>query len=158
MDSYIVIYILYYTFYTIRKRVWEIFFFRKFDGKCIFFFVFLGYFEKRCYFCNRLAEMASKAMAKSCCVIRLIQVRVFNCSERKGVLFPVSRGFGIESLSGHSVSDWFEEKNNRHGMDGKRIYTNRVPTKEQDSFRRKYCWCSNWYLHQSFCVDFFLKY
>jgi len=30
-----------------------------------FFFVFLGYFEKRCYFCNRLAEMASKAMAKS---------------------------------------------------------------------------------------------
>ena len=38
-------------------------FFRNFDGKCIFFFVFLGYFEKRCYFCNRLAEMASKAMA-----------------------------------------------------------------------------------------------
>lgn len=30
-----------------------------------FFFVFFGYFKKRCYFCNRLAEMASKAMAKS---------------------------------------------------------------------------------------------
>ena len=61
-------------------------FFRNFDGKCIFFFVFFGYFEKRCYFCNRLAEMASKAMAKSfdnkamaksSIVMRLIQVRVF---------------------------------------------------------------------------------
>ena len=59
-----------------------------------FFFVFFGYFKKRCYFCNRLAEMASKAMAKSfgnkamaksfgnkamaksSSVMRLIQVRV----------------------------------------------------------------------------------
>lgn len=79
-----------------------------------FFFVFFGYFKKRCYFCNRLAEMTSKAMAKSFdnkamaksnSVMRLMQMRIFNCSERKGVLFPVSRGFGIESLSGHSVSD-----------------------------------------------------
>lgn len=29
--------------------------------------------------------------------MRLMQMRIFNCSERKGVLFPVSRGFGIES-------------------------------------------------------------
>ena len=62
--------------------------------------------------------------------MRLMQMRIFNCSERKGVLFPVSRGFGIESLSGHSVSDCFEKKNNRHGMDGKMVYTSWTPTNE----------------------------
>ena len=70
----------------LNYSVAELRFFRNFDGKCIFFFVFFGYFEKRCYFCNRLAEMASKAMAKSfdnkamaksSIVMRLIQVRVF---------------------------------------------------------------------------------
>ena len=109
---YIVIYILYYTFYTIRKRMWEIFFFRNFDGKCIFFFVFLGYLEKRYYFCNRLAEMASKAMAKSNSVMRLIQVRVLQSpwENRYTHSFPISYGFGIGSLPGHSVSDCFEKR------------------------------------------------
>ena len=125
-------------------------FFRNFDGKCIFFFVFLGYFEKRCYFCNRLAEMTSKAMAKSfdnkamaksfdnkamaksSIVMRLIQVRVFQSpwENRYTHSFPISYGFGIGSLPGHSVSDCFEKKNNRHGMDGKMVYTIRALKKE----------------------------
>ena len=56
----------------------------------VFFLRFFWLFQKRCYFCNRLAEMASKAMAKSCCVIRLIQVRVLQIlREFRTYLFPV---------------------------------------------------------------------
>ena len=66
-----------------------------------FFFVFFGYFEKRCYFCNRLAEMASKAMAKSCCVIRLIQVRVLQIlREFRTYLFPVLVSLALDPYLG----------------------------------------------------------
>ena len=81
--------------------MWEIFFFRNFDGKCIFSLFFFGYFEKRCYFCNRLAEMASKAMAKSCCVIRLIQVRVLQIlREFRTYLFPVLVSLALDPYLG----------------------------------------------------------
>ena len=66
-----------------------------------FFFVFFGYFKKRCYFCNRLAEMASKAMAKSCCVIRLIQVRVLQIlREFRTYLFPVLVSLALDPYLG----------------------------------------------------------
>ena len=66
-----------------------------------FFFVFFGYFKKRCYFCNRLAEMASKAMAKSCCVIRLIQVRVLQIlREFRTNLFPVLVSLALDPYLG----------------------------------------------------------
>lgn len=94
-----------------------------------FFFVFFGYFKKRCYFCNRLAEMASKAMAKSCCVIRLIQVRVLQIlREFRTYLFPVLVSLALDPYLGILCPIVLKKKNSRHGMDGKHIKMPKVLT------------------------------
>lgn len=94
-----------------------------------FFFVFLGYLEKRYYFCNRLAEMASKAMAKSCCVIRLIQVRVLQIlREFRTYLFPVLVSLALDPYLGILCPIDSKKKNSRHGMDGKHIKMPKVLT------------------------------